>query len=58
MAQQPAQEKEDKTLTNLEITTEIYDDEENIRPDNTSTLRRVAQTVPLAAGFILINEFW
>lgn len=58
MAQQPAQEKDDKTLANLEITTEIYDDEENTNTRNTSTLRRVAQTVPLAAGFILINEFW
>lgn len=51
-------EKDEKTLANLEVTTHIYDDEDDIRPENTSQLRRVAQVVPLAAGFILINEFW
>ena len=51
--------KDEKTLANLEVTTEFYeDDEENFTPENTSKLRRVAEGVPLAAGFIIINEFW
>ncbi|KAL7336268.1 hypothetical protein PS15p_201624 [Mucor circinelloides] len=49
--------EKEKTLTHLNVTTEIVYDGDEIRPENTSNLRRVAQSLPLAAGFILINEF-
>lgn len=50
--------EKDKVLANLDVTTEIVYDDNEIRPEDTSNLRRVAQSLPLAAGFILINEFW
>jgi len=50
--------EKEKTLTHLNVTTEIVYDDDEIRPEDTSNLRRVAQSLPLAAGFILINEFW
>ncbi|KAL9553107.1 hypothetical protein MBANPS3_003450 [Mucor bainieri] len=49
--------EKEKTLANLDVTTEIVYDDDEIRPEDTSNLRRVAQSLPLAAGFILINEF-
>ncbi|KAG1076638.1 hypothetical protein G6F42_025392 [Rhizopus arrhizus] len=49
--------EKEKTLTHLNVTTEIVYDDDEIRPEDTSNLRRVAQSLPLAAGFILINEF-
>ncbi|KAI8879994.1 PTR2-domain-containing protein [Backusella circina FSU 941] len=51
-------EKDEKKLGQIDISTEIeYDDEEFVSPEDTSLLRRVPQGVPIAACFILINEF-
>lgn len=51
-------EKDEKRLGQIDVSTEIeYDDEEFISKEETSLLRRVPQGVPVAAWFILINEF-
>lgn len=53
-----SKEKEDiQYEAKLDITTEV-DYEADISPTDVTSLRRVAEGIPIAAWFILINEFW
>jgi hypothetical protein len=53
-------EDDKKFEANFDVTTEVEfeDDRVQMEYENTSTLRRVPEAVPLAAWFILVNEFW
>jgi hypothetical protein len=53
-------EDDKKFEANFDVTTEVEFEHDPVQTtyENTSTLRRVPQSIPIAACFILVNEFW
>lgn len=53
-------EDDKKFEANFDVTTEVEYEDDAIQNtyENTANLRRVAEGIPLAACFILVNEFW
>jgi hypothetical protein len=53
-------EDDKKFEANFDITTEVEFENDNV-PNanrNANSYRRVAEGIPVAAWFILVNEFW
>lgn len=50
-------EDEKKLDGAIEVTTEVEYENDKVRQD-VSSYRRVAEGIPTAAWFILVNEFW
>lgn len=51
-------QENEKKLDALDVTTEFQFDDDVPARENTHTMRHIAEGIPIAACFILVNEFW